>query len=157
MRIIAGKHRGRKLLGPKDETTTRPITDRIKEILFNRLMSLGFLGEGNVLDIFAGTGSMGLECLSRGADHCVFVERDHDARSRLEQNIDALDLKQRSRIIASDAYSPSHTGQSTLPSSIRPTRIFTMTKASAAYRCSCLPCTNKWPKAGSVFYVPSSK
>ena len=92
MRIIAGTHRGRTLLGPADDQTTRPITDRVKEALFNRLHSLGVLGYGRVLDVFAGTGSMGLEALSRGAEHCVFVERDRDAADRLRRNLDTLGI-----------------------------------------------------------------
>ncbi|MEL7087189.1 MAG: RsmD family RNA methyltransferase, partial [Planctomycetota bacterium] len=90
MRIIAGTHRGRPLLGPEDDQTTRPITDRVKENLFNRLHSLGVLGYGRVLDLFCGTGSMGLEALSRGAGHCTFVDLDRGAIERLEQNLDAL-------------------------------------------------------------------
>ena len=92
MRIIAGTHRGRTLLAPADAETTRPITDRVKENLFNRLHSLGVLGYGRVLDVFCGTGSMGLEALSRGADHCTFVDRDRDAIDRLQQNLDTLGI-----------------------------------------------------------------
>ena len=94
MRIIAGTHRGRTLLGPEDDQTTRPITDRVKENLFNRLHSLGVLGYGRVADLFCGTGSMGLEALSRGAEHCLFVEMDRDAVQRLEENLDALQVEQ---------------------------------------------------------------
>ena len=92
MRIIAGTHRGRTILGPEDDHTTRPITDRVKENLFNRLHSLGVLGYGRVLDLFCGTGSMGLEALSRGADHCLFVDADRRAVQRLQDNIASLDL-----------------------------------------------------------------
>ncbi|MEM8737990.1 MAG: RsmD family RNA methyltransferase [Planctomycetota bacterium] len=92
MRIIAGNHRGRPLRGPQDDQTTRPITDRVKENLFNRLQSLGVLGYGRVLDLYCGTGSMGLEALSRGAEHCTFVDRDRDAIDRLEENLDTLQI-----------------------------------------------------------------
>lgn len=92
MRIIAGTHRGRTLLGPEGDEVTRPITDRVKENLFNRLHSLGVIGYGRVLDVFAGTGSMGLEALSRGATHCTFVERDRPASDLLQQNLDALGI-----------------------------------------------------------------
>ena len=92
MRIIAGTHRGRTLLGPEGDDVTRPITDRVKENLFNRLHSLGVIGYGRVLDVFAGTGSMGLEALSRGATHCTFVERDRPAADRLQQNLDTLGI-----------------------------------------------------------------
>lgn len=90
MRIIAGTHRGRPILGPRDEKTTRPITDRVKETVFNRLHSLGLLDGGPVADVFCGTGSMGLEALSRGAAHCTFVDRDRDAMQRLTQNLEAF-------------------------------------------------------------------
>lgn len=106
MRIIAGKHRGRKLLPPYDERTTRPITDRVKETLFNKLNSLGVLGEGNICDVFCGTGSMGLEALSRGAGHCLFIERDRDAQKRLKQNLQTFDLESQSQINSGDGFTP---------------------------------------------------
>ncbi|MEM1445358.1 MAG: RsmD family RNA methyltransferase [Planctomycetota bacterium] len=90
MRIIAGKHRGRPLVGPKDEKTTRPITDRVKETLFNRLHTLGALDGGPAADVFCGTGSMGVEALSRGAAHCTFVDRDREAVARLQDNLEVL-------------------------------------------------------------------
>lgn len=109
MRIIAGDHRGRELLGPADAQTTRPITDRVKESLFNRLTSLGLLqpDEGSehwhAVDVFCGTGSIGLECLSRGAASCTFVDMDRDAIDRLEQNLEATRLTERSRIVRGSA------------------------------------------------------
>lgn len=109
MRIIAGDHRGRAILGPADEKTTRPITDRVKESLFNRLTSLGLLqpdesrDEWAVVDVFSGTGSMGLECLSRGAAQCTFVDQDRDAVSRLHQNLDALGLTDRAQVVQASA------------------------------------------------------
>ncbi|MEM1212500.1 MAG: RsmD family RNA methyltransferase [Planctomycetota bacterium] len=115
MRIIAGTHRGRPYLPPQDEATTRPITDRVKEALFNRLQSLGMLDLGDpgtaergwaVADVFAGTGSLGLEALSRGASHCVFVEQDRDAVDRLKQNLDGLGLADRATVLHSSALVP---------------------------------------------------
>ncbi len=113
MRIIAGTHRGRTIVPPKDEKTTRPIVDRVKEALFNRLVSLGMLetpADGGdpfrVIDIFSGTGSLGLESLSRGAEHCFFVERDRDATRRLEQNLTALGLTDRATVLATSAINP---------------------------------------------------
>ena len=111
MRIISGSQKGRPILPPADATTTRPITDRAKEHLFNRLTSLGALyaEEGftfGVLDVFAGTGSLGLEALSRGADHCTFVETDRDARQRLEQNLIDLNFRDRSTLATGSALSP---------------------------------------------------
>lgn len=105
MRIIAGTHRSRLILPPKDDRTTRPITDRVKQSLFDRLASMGMLGEGNVLDIFSGTGSMGLEALSRGADHCTFLERDREARELLEKNLDVLQFARQATVLSADALS----------------------------------------------------
>lgn len=92
MRIIAGIHRGRRLLGPKDADTTRPITDRVKQSLFDRLVSHGLIEDAVVIDLFCGTGSLGLEALSRGASQCLFVDNHRDAIKRLEQNLAALEL-----------------------------------------------------------------
>lgn len=109
MRIIAGFHRSRKLLAPEGYETTRPITDRAKQRLFDRLWSLGAL-EGVVLDIFAGTGSLGLEALSRGCTYCTFIERDRGARTLLEQNIQALKYEQQTTVMNVDAMSTAWLG-----------------------------------------------
>jgi len=109
MRIIAGKHRGRRFMPPADEQTTRPITDRVKENLFNRLQALGMLAPGevhHVLDLFAGTGSLGLEALSRGAEHCTFVEQDRDAATRLEHNVAELGEAERATVNHGSVHSP---------------------------------------------------
>jgi len=92
MRIIAGQHGGRRILGPKDDTTTRPITDRVKQAVFDKLTAYQILEGGHVLDLFAGTGSMGLEALSRGSDFCTFVDQDQDAISRLKKNLETIGL-----------------------------------------------------------------
>lgn len=107
MRIIAGQYRGRPLINPEDDLTTRPITDRVKENLFNRLQSLGVLGYGRALDIYCGTGSMGLEALSRGAEHCTFVDQSRDAIDKLEGNLDNLKIEpDRARVISGSATPP---------------------------------------------------
>ncbi|MEX2671799.1 MAG: RsmD family RNA methyltransferase [Phycisphaeraceae bacterium] len=103
MRIIAGQHRGRSILGPADAKTTRPITDRVKQSLFDRLAAADRLEDAVVADVFAGTGSMGLECLSRGAAHVTFVERDRDASSRLEKNLHAIGQHEQAKILRMDA------------------------------------------------------
>ena len=88
MRIVSGKYR-RRLLATNSGDTTRPITDRAKVILFDRLQPM--LEEGpRVADIFAGTGTMGLEALSRGAKSVVFFEQDRTAHELLRQNVDSL-------------------------------------------------------------------
>jgi len=88
MRIVSGKYR-RRLLLTNPGNTTRPITDRAKVILFDRLQP--FLGTGpRVADVFAGTGTMGLEALSRGAKSCVFFEFDRKAHELLVKNVEML-------------------------------------------------------------------
>ena len=89
MRIIAGTHRGRRLAAPEGEKTTRPITDMLKETLFNRLGSLGMLDPAGFacFDFFCGTGSLGLEAISRGAGRVTFVDHDRDAVRQLEANL----------------------------------------------------------------------
>ncbi len=105
MRIIAGQYRGRKLLGPADAQTTRPITDRVKTALFDRLAAADRLADAIALDLFSGTGSLGLECLSRGAAFVAFVDRDRTALQRLKKNIDAIGEAERSDVLAVDALS----------------------------------------------------
>ena len=88
MRIISGRFRNRKLAASPG-LTTRPLTDRAKVQLFERL---GPFDGQKVLDVFAGTGTMGLEALSRGAAHAVFVERDHKAFELLRANVEAVGI-----------------------------------------------------------------
>lgn len=101
MRIIAGEHRGRRLLAPESDTT-RPITDRAKQSLFDVITP--WIDGARVYDCFAGTGSMGLECLSRGAAHATFFERDRSAVTRLKQNIDTLRVADRCTVIPADLF-----------------------------------------------------
>jgi len=101
MRIIAGEFRGRKLLGPEGDVT-RPITDRVKQSLFDILTPR--ITGSRVYDLFAGTGSMGLESLSRGAEEVMFFESDRGALARLGKNISTLSLEDRSQVIAGDLF-----------------------------------------------------
>jgi 16S rRNA (guanine966-N2)-methyltransferase len=90
MRIIAGEWRGRRLVAPKGETT-RPTADRTRETLFSMLTSrLGSFEGLSVLDLFAGSGALGLEALSRGAASCLFVEQDPEALKALRTNVETL-------------------------------------------------------------------
>ncbi len=98
MRVISGEFGGRRLVGPADANTTRPVTDRVKQSLFDKLTSNALLESGHVVDLFCGTGSMGIEALSRGSDFCTFVERDADAVNRLNKNLDTLDLHEYARV-----------------------------------------------------------
>jgi 16S rRNA (guanine966-N2)-methyltransferase len=101
MRIIAGEFRSRKLLAPRTDAT-RPITDRVKQSLFDSLAPE--LEGARVYDCFAGTGSMGLECLSRGSAHSTFFEAERSAAALLRKNIAALGVQDRSTVIDSDLF-----------------------------------------------------
>lgn len=86
MRIISGKAGGRRLIAPRG-SSTRPTSDRVRESLFSRLDSLGALSQARVLDLFAGSGALGLEALSRGAASLVSVEHDRSACTVLDRNV----------------------------------------------------------------------
>jgi 16S rRNA (guanine966-N2)-methyltransferase len=105
VRIVAGKLRGRPLATP-DGGTIRPTSDRVREAVFN-ILAHGFDGfdlDGvRVLDLFAGTGALGLEALSRGAAFCLFVEDDATARGLVRRNIEALGVTGTTRIYRRDA------------------------------------------------------
>jgi 16S rRNA (guanine966-N2)-methyltransferase len=93
MRIIGGKFSGRRIIAPKG-LVARPTTDRTRESLFNILASRDdFDFEGaRVIDLFAGSGALGFEAISRGASNCLFVETDAGARGAIRDNIEALSL-----------------------------------------------------------------
>ena len=92
MRVIAGTWRGRKLIAPKGEAT-RPTADRVREALFSMLTSrLGSFEGLRVSDLFAGSGALGIEALSRGAESCVFVEQDRAAIDALRANVRTLGM-----------------------------------------------------------------
>ncbi|MGE0700589.1 MAG: 16S rRNA (guanine(966)-N(2))-methyltransferase RsmD [Hyphomicrobiaceae bacterium] len=105
MRIVAGKLRGRELAAPADGRI-RPTSDRVREAVFN-ILAHGidaFAIEGvRVLDLFAGTGALGIEALSRGASFCLFVEEDAEARGLVRRNIETFGLTGQSRIYRRDA------------------------------------------------------
>ena len=103
MRIIAGERRGMKLLSPKT-SDTRPITDRVKEALFNVIQNYGSLNGKYVADLFCGTGSLGLEALSRGAKMVFFIDRDSDVIASLKKNIEKAGFTNRSEVIQADAF-----------------------------------------------------
>ena len=110
MRIIAGRHRGRTLRAPEG-AATRPTADRVRQALFDMLWHAAWGGrmavqDQLVLDAFAGTGALGLEALSRGADHCTFIEKDRTALAALRANITACGEDARSAVLAADATRP---------------------------------------------------
>jgi 16S rRNA (guanine966-N2)-methyltransferase len=105
MRIISGQWRSRPLKAPKGETT-RPTADRTRETLFSMLTSrLGSFEDLRVLDLFAGSGALGLEALSRGAMHCTFVEHDPFALDALQANITKLGARDQSDVRKSSVLS----------------------------------------------------
>lgn len=101
MRVIAGTAGGRHLVAPHGRTT-RPTSDRVKEALFSILTSLDCLADARVLDLFAGSGALGIEALSRGARHAVFVEKDRTALAALTKNLAATGLSARSTVLSVD-------------------------------------------------------
>ncbi len=101
MRIISGKYRGTKLKTVKSENT-RPTTDKVKESLFNTLGQI-FYG-GKALDLFAGSGALGLESLSRGIDYVIFSDKSLEANKVIKENIERLKLGEVSEVICADAF-----------------------------------------------------
>lgn len=99
MRITGGIHRSRRLVAPRG-SATRPTADRVREALFSILGARGALSGAVVLDLYAGTGALGLEALSRGAREAVFVENDRAALDALRSNVDSLGEKARARVVA---------------------------------------------------------
>jgi 16S rRNA (guanine966-N2)-methyltransferase len=100
MRIISGEWRGRRLVAPKGEAT-RPTADRTRETLFSMLTSrLGSFEGLEVADLFAGSGALGLEALSRGAAKCLFVEQEREALDAIRTNITTLGAREKSRVEA---------------------------------------------------------
>lgn len=101
MRIIAGKARGRKLLSPEG-MGTRPTLDRIKESIFNIIQ--GKVSGAKVIDVFAGTGSLGLEAASRGAEKCYLIDKGDVTFSLLKQNIENLKFEDCCEAFRLDSY-----------------------------------------------------
>lgn len=104
MRIIGGQFKRRILSSPRDASTTRPIPDRVKEAAFNILR--GHVEGQVVIDAFAGTGSIGLEALSRGASRAAFIEKDRAIQKLLRSNIEKLGVAEQSLLIHADALAP---------------------------------------------------
>nr|WP_070960717.1 16S rRNA (guanine(966)-N(2))-methyltransferase RsmD [Hyphomonas sp. Mor2] len=100
MRIVAGQFKGRPIAAPKTDAT-RPTSDRARESLFNMIAHAPWspgLDRARVMDLFAGSGALGLEALSRGASFCLFVETAHAALSTIRKNVAALNLTTDTRI-----------------------------------------------------------
>jgi 16S rRNA (guanine(966)-N(2))-methyltransferase RsmD len=103
MRVIAGTLRGRTLRTVRD-LSVRPTTDRAKQVIFDVLATRCDMDGARVLDIFAGSGSLGIESISRGAASVVFVERSNDAADCLEQNVRSLGIERSCEVVRGDIY-----------------------------------------------------
>lgn len=90
-RIIAGDLRGRNIKVP--DSGTRPTSDRVREAIFSTLTSLDAIADLNVLDLYSGSGALGIEALSRGAKSCVFVENNRNASSVIQKNLEDLNIE----------------------------------------------------------------
>ncbi len=105
MRVVAGRFRGRALAAPADQRI-RPTSDRVRESAFN-ILAHGIadftLADARIIDLFAGTGALGIEAISRGAAYCLFVEEAPEARAVIRQNVEALGLTGETRIFRRDA------------------------------------------------------
>ena len=102
MRVVAGEARGRQLLAPPGRDT-RPTSDRVREAIFNLLRSLDRIDGALVVDLFAGSGALGIEALSRGAAHCTFVEKHRGALAVIEANLATTKLADRADVRQGDA------------------------------------------------------
>jgi 16S rRNA (guanine966-N2)-methyltransferase len=105
VRIVSGEFRG-KLLAAPEGSTTRPTSDRARQAIFNILEHAGWssgVRDLRVIDLFAGSGALGFEALSRGAAFCLFVETDEAARGAIRENVDAMGLFGRTRVHRRDA------------------------------------------------------
>lgn len=105
MRIVSGQYRGKPIVAPPGGST-RPTSDRARQAVFNILEHAAWAPElhgARVIDVFAGSGALGLEALSRGASFCLFVETDDAARGAIRENIDAMQLFGVTRVHRRDA------------------------------------------------------
>lgn len=99
MRVVGGTARGRTLVAPPG-SRTRPTSDRVREAIFNALYSRGGVEGATVADLFAGSGALGIEALSRGAVHATFVDRDRSARHAIRRNLDACGFGDRATVVS---------------------------------------------------------
>jgi 16S rRNA (guanine966-N2)-methyltransferase len=101
MRVVSGTAGGLKLMAPSGHAT-RPTSDRVREATFNALGSMGAVEDAEVVDLFAGSGAMGIEALSRGAAHATFVDSDRRARRAIDANLATTKLADRALVVGDD-------------------------------------------------------
>ena len=99
MRVIAGKYKGRKLHSPEDNTV-RPTTDKVKEAVFSILTNE--LYAARVLDLFAGTGGLGIEAMSRGAEYCLFADASRRSLNLVKENLAHCKVEEKTRVVAGE-------------------------------------------------------
>lgn len=97
MRVVSGSARGRRLKAPRNQSKTRPMADKIKEAVFSSLASLGVQPE-RILDLYAGSGGVGIEALSRGGEWCDFVDRDRTAIETIRENLKTTGFQDISKV-----------------------------------------------------------
>ncbi|NKD87723.1 16S rRNA (guanine(966)-N(2))-methyltransferase RsmD [Haematospirillum sp. 15-248] len=156
MQIIGGRFRGKKLVAPEGTDVVRPTAARAREAVFNILLHglhrEGFtLAGATVADLFCGTGALGLEALSRGAQSATFVDRAPTALAALKRNIRALPLDQQTQVIAGDVLN--------LPRAMAPFSLIFMDPPYAeAVAGTVLQnlATNGWVKTGSIVVVETA-
>lgn len=102
MRVITGSARGRKLITLEGDEVVRPTTDRVKEALFSIIQFE--LDDASVLDLFAGSGQLGIEALSRGASKATFIDKSRDAFEVIKQNLKITDFFSQSVVLNSDSF-----------------------------------------------------
>jgi 16S rRNA (guanine966-N2)-methyltransferase len=102
LRVVAGSARGRRLTTPAGHEV-RPTSDRVREAVFNALGSLDAVVGARVVDLFAGSGALGIEALSRGADHAVFVDTSPRALEVVRENVAACGMEDRAQVVRADA------------------------------------------------------
>lgn len=103
MRVIAGTARGLRLIAPPSRAV-RPTVDRVRESMFNALGSLGLVEDARVVDVFAGSGALGIEALSRGAEHATLIDRDRDSIEAIRSNLVTTKLEDRATVVQGDAF-----------------------------------------------------
>ena len=107
MRIVAGNFKGTTLYGPKNKKI-RPLKDAVRENIFNFLAHSNkitrSLEQSNVLDLYSGTGSFGLECVSRQAKNVIFIEKENEALNILKKNIEKLKVNKKTKIFSNDVF-----------------------------------------------------
>lgn len=105
MRITGGEFRSRKILAPEGDSV-RPTSDKMRQVIFNMLLKYGLPADAVVLDVFCGTGALGLEALSRGASFCTFMDESKKSLEFCRGNVESLKAAGRSKFIHRDALKP---------------------------------------------------